>query len=156
MPTQVQDAVAGEMSVPPDALNIFVDAFRSRWPNLGAECHETLRALVLRASKNVEALDVGRAYLQGREETEAGERRHWGIRHWEAKNPQWIIAELVRLLALTGPTVIAVDQIDDLVVRYGVGSTGAVGANALAQDNRQLNLIAGGLMDFREQAPRTW
>ena len=41
MPTQVQHAVAGEMSVPPDALNIFVDAFRSRWPNLGAECHET-------------------------------------------------------------------------------------------------------------------
>jgi hypothetical protein len=155
MPDQIQQALAGDMAVPPDALNIFVDAFRARWPDLGAECHETLRALVLRASKNVEALDVGRAYLQGREETEAGERRHWGIAHREAKNAQWIIEELLRLLALTGPTVIAVDQIDHLVAKYGTGTVNELFANALSRDDRQLNLIASGLLDLRERAARS-
>lgn len=153
MPEQIQDAVAGELSVPPSALNIFVDAFRAQWPDLGADCHDTLRALVLRASKHPEAVDVGLAYLQGHGETETGERRRWGIRHPGGKNPQWMIDELLRLLALTGTTVIAVDQIDALIARFSTGTTDNPYADT--QDDRQLNLIAAGLTDLREQAQRT-
>ena len=152
MPEQIQNAVAGEMSVPPSALDIFVDAFRARWPDLGADCHDTLRALVLRAAKNPEAVDVGVAYLQGHGETELGERRRWGIRHPGEKHPQWMVDELLRLLALTGPTVIAIDQIDYLIAHHSTGSTLEP---TETRDDRQLHRISAGMMDLREQARRT-
>ncbi len=154
MPVTIQDAVAGGMGVPASALDILIDAFRAKWPDVGDDWHDTLRALVLRASRNVEAIEVGRAYLQAREENEPGERKRWGIGRPDAKSPQWILKDLIGLLALTGPIVVAVDQIDALLAVSG-SKLDDVGASLRTGHKQQANAVAAGLMDLREQSPRT-
>lgn len=154
MPTTLQDAVAGDMTVPASALDILIDAFRAKWPDVGDDWHDALRAFVLRASKNVEATEVGRAYLQAREENESGERKRWGIGRPDAKSPQWILKEVIGLLALTGPIVVAVDQIDALLT-VSDSKLNETGADAPAAHSQQAKAVAAGLMDLREQSPRT-
>jgi hypothetical protein len=150
-----QGALAGDMRISPESLDIFIEAFRSRWSRLGMECQDTVRALVLYASKQHEAQDIGNAYLQGREETTSGERARWGIQQRDRKPPQWLVQELFRLLALTGPSVIAVDQIDALVSRYGGSLVYHDEDPQAARDDRQLAMIANGLMDLRELTSRS-
>jgi hypothetical protein len=150
-----QDAIAGDMRISAESLDIFIGAFRSKWPRLGMDCQDTVRALVLYASRQNQAQDVGNAYLQGREETTAGERAQWGIQQRDRKPPQWLVQELFRLLALTGPSVVAVDQIDALVSRYGGSLVYQDEDGRAARDDRQLAMIANGLMDLRELTSRS-
>src|SRR5690606_27973710 len=108
------------------------------------QCRDTLRALVLRASADFTAQDIGEAYLTSGIEETPGEWASWGIRQVN-KSPQEIVRDISRLLALTGPSVIAVDQIDMLVAQCGIRSMHA------DQDWRGVLLIehvAHGLMSL--------
>lgn len=66
--------------------------------------------------------------------------------------PELIVRDLCRLLALTGPTVIAVDQIDTLIAQSVKSLSG--GREDPVQD-AVLERIAGGLMDLRQRTRRT-
>src|SRR6185437_287328 len=107
---------------------------------------DTARALVLLASPDQDDQDVGYYFMTGNE-VNLDDRRRWGI-HATRSVPRLLITELSRLLALTGPTVIAIDQIDALVDEL-VGRPGEpVQFQALAD-------MATGLMTLRDRSFRT-
>ncbi len=112
------------------------------------ECEDTARALVLHGTEDPALSRAGSYYLAGSEELERGERRKWGIRS-TPKAALTLVEDISRLLALTGPTVIAVDQLDTLVALQTkeIGQGGEEGL-LVAQ-------IADGLMRLREVTRRT-
>jgi hypothetical protein len=76
------------------------------------------------------------------------------------KSTRLVIAELSRLIALSGPTVVAVDQIDALIDEVNKVGQGAVGQSSFGQDGGPrpellVNEIASGLMDLRDITRRT-
>jgi hypothetical protein len=129
-----------------------VDAFLA---GLGAldrqvarECADTARALVLLASEDLSVSRVGDSYLDSADELERGERRKWGIQP-ASKPALAVVREVTRLLALTGPMVIAVDQLDTLI---------AMQTKKVAQPGEEellIATIADGLMRLREVTRRT-
>jgi hypothetical protein len=158
-PRSVRRAVAGETALSRAALDAFVDQLRKAQPQVGRECQNTARALVLLGSENFQEQDLGHNFLSSNDEEEPGEREAWGIRR-ERRSPQLIIRDMSRLLALTGPTVIAVDQIDLLIAQSAKSTAGdEVALDPSPQERwRQALLIeqiAGGLMSLRESTRRT-
>ncbi|GAA3442899.1 ATP-binding protein [Planomonospora venezuelensis] len=151
VPRMVRRAVVGTSRLARMPLDTFVDAFRRFDRTLGRDTQDTLRALVLLASDDLAAQDIGDAFLSSTPEEDQGERARWGIRRSE-KSQQEIVMDLSRLLALTGPSVIAVDQIDMLIAQSSLSMDGD------SADHRDLLLveqIAGGLMALREATRRT-
>ena len=132
-------------------LDTFVAAVRRLDPQVAVECGDTARALVLYASSNSDTNCIGDYYLGGDEELKGGERRRWGIRS-QPKSALTRVREVVRLLALTGPIVIGVDQLDTLIARSGL-QTKEFGSTAA--DGLLVAQIADGLMRLREVTRRT-
>ncbi|MGW0071027.1 ATP-binding protein [Streptosporangium sandarakinum] len=152
VPRWVQREVIGNRGVTRGSLDAFVEALRRFNPHVGKDAKDTLRALVLRAGTDHRAQDVGEGFLQALPEEEPGGRAAWGIRQLP-KTPQEIVRDLSRLLALTGPSVIAVDQIDVLVAQSAISSD-----STAVHDWRDLivaDQVAGGLMALREVTRRT-
>jgi Helicase HerA, central domain len=149
-----RDATTGDAAPTPVTLRVFIRELRRIDPRIGLICQDTARALVLLASPLQEDQDVGYYFLTGNE-VDVEDRRRWGI-HATRSVPRLLITELSRLLALTGPTVIAIDQIDALIdelvgeVAPGGGSPGepVSGSRALAD-------MATGLMTLRDRTFRT-
>jgi hypothetical protein len=112
-PPNIRDAVTGRVRPDPDALKAFIRQLRRVDPSIGLICQDTARALVLLASPDQDDQDVGYYFMTGNE-VNLDDRRRWGI-HATRSVPRLLITELSRLLALTGPTVIAIDQIDALI-----------------------------------------
>jgi len=151
-PRAVRRAVTGETPLSRAALDAFVDLLRKHSRQVGLECQDTARALVLRAADDFQTQDVGYNFLCSNDEEEPGERAAWGMRRGK-RSAQEIVRDMSRLLALTGPTLIAVDQIDLLI---------AQSAKSTADDPHEewreallLEQIAGGLMALREMTRRT-
>jgi uncharacterized protein DUF87 len=158
-PRSVRRAVTGETGLTRAAMDAFVDLLRKKNPQVGLECHYTARALVLLGSEGYEEQDIGHSYLSSNDEEESGERAAWGIRR-SRTSAQEIVKDVSRLLALTGPTVMAVDQIDLLIAQSAKSTTGdPISLDPSPQETwRQALLIeqiAGGLMSLRESTRRT-
>ncbi|MFF4416883.1 ATP-binding protein [Streptosporangium sp. NPDC001559] len=152
MPRGVHREVIGNRAVTRESLDAFVEGVRGLNPAIGKDTKDTLRALVLSASPDYAVQDIGDGFLGALAEEEVGERTVWGIRQ-APKTPQEIVRNISWLLALTGPSVIAVDQIDILVAHSPVS-----GDSTAAHDWRDLIVIdqvAGGLMALRESTRRT-
>ncbi|MGH3879949.1 MAG: ATP-binding protein [Actinophytocola sp.] len=144
-------AVSGTAPVTVEDLDALVGGLRRLDPQVAQECGDTARALVLYAATDSRKTNVGQDYLGGFDETDQGERRTWGI-HPRTKPAKSVVRDISRLLALTGPTVIAVDQLDTLVAK----STTRFGEAAQDQPlARELSLLADGLMLLRETTRRT-
>ncbi|MGW5052750.1 ATP-binding protein [Actinokineospora sp. NPDC004072] len=147
VPDAVAAAVLGDAPLTPDDLRVFGNHLRKVDPRIAVECADTIRALVLYGSEHA---DIGMAYLQGL--PEAGEeRRPWGIQP-RAKPSRALVRDISRVLALTGPCVVAIDQLDTLVNRGQDAIDEAVTGTELAQE---IALIADGLMQLRETTRRT-
>ena len=116
------------------------------------QCHQALRALVLVASNDFMAHDIGEGFLQGSEEFTAEERGPWGLRAAPG-SAQECVRDIARLVALAGPAVLAVDQIDTLIAQ----SLAATGQSASDDhgDDRVLEQVAHGLMAVRQTMRRT-
>ena len=94
-------------------LDTFVRALRTRHREVGRDCQDTARALVLHGALDFEAQDVGYAHLIS-EPGDPDGRAAWGLTP-AIRTPQQIVQDVSRLMALTlDPTVIAVDQLDTL------------------------------------------
>ncbi len=150
---QVQAGVVGDTELAPEHLKDFIVGLRMLHNKLGRECQDTLRAMVLYGAADFAAQDVGQSYLQSMEEQEPGERARRGMRT-PAKPARQIVSEISRLLALTGPSVIAIDQIDTVVAE----TTSAVDKVTGPEDwhpNPLFDQVADGLLVLRDVTART-
>ncbi|MFC3897616.1 ATP-binding protein [Lentzea rhizosphaerae] len=146
-PPEVAAAVVGEAALTPEHLRTFVSGLRKVDSRIAVECGDTIRALVLYASEHS---DIGRSYLKGVDDT-GEERRRWGLPA-EAIPSRALVRDISRVLAMTGPCVIAVDQLDTLVNK-GQDEVGERVTNPeLVQEIAD---ISDGLMQLRETTRRT-
>ncbi len=141
--------VTGEVPPSPEALKVFIAALRRSDPKIGLTCQDTARALALLASPKQEDQDVGYYYLTGYE-VDLEDRRRWGI-NTTRKIARLLVNEVSQLLALTGPIVIAIDQVDALIDEL-IGISAGEAAHA---QSRSLADVATGLMSLRDVAHRT-
>ncbi|MEH3140688.1 MAG: DUF87 domain-containing protein [Mycobacterium kyogaense] len=117
------------------------------------QCHQVLRALVLLLSNDFIAHDIGEGFLQGSEEFTAEERGPWGLRTAPA-SAQECVRDIARLVALAGPAVLAVDQIDTLIAQ-SLAATGQSASDDGGRDDIVLEQVAHGLMAVRQTMRRT-
>ena len=149
-------AVIGETDLTEAALNSFVTGLRALNERVASRCRGTLRALALRASADEEHQDIADNYFAGGGEAVPGERLPWKI-NARPQKPQELVREISWLLALTGPAVIAFDQIDTAVAQAAVQADLAKLATGEA-NVRQAALLTGlahGLSDLRDTMQRT-
>ncbi len=155
-PRASRRAVIGETELTRAALDAFVTGLRDYDPHVAHECRDTLRALALRASDDEVHQDVADSFFASEGEDTPGERHRWGIRT-KFRTAQEHVREISWLLAVTGPSVIAFDQLDT-----------AVAQAALQQDLAKLGVdeadprlavmathLANGLTDLRDTTRRT-
>ena len=152
MPRMERRALLGQRTLSRETLDTFIMALRQVNRQVAAETQDTARALVLHASDDFAAQAVGEAYLSAIPESEPGERAQWGIRPVE-KTPQELVRDLSRLLALTGPSLIAVDQLDTLVAQSALSTDPA--GELDWRYKLTVEQVAGGLMTLREVTRRT-
>src|SRR6202012_3538667 len=117
-------------------------------------------------SADAEAQDIAEGFLVSEEEAEPGEWAAWGRRPL-IKRPAEIVTELSWLLGLTGPIVLAGDQIDTVIAQNTEadpadpaaipGAAGGRGGGRAADRARHLlaEEIGDGLMELREKPRRT-
>ncbi|MDF3339806.1 DUF87 domain-containing protein [Mycolicibacterium septicum] len=147
-------AVIGDDDLTPEILNDFVNSLHKVHRHTVKRAHHTLRALVLLGAGDLELQDVGEAFLTG-----SGEREAWGLPA-PVLTPQESVRDISRLIALAGPSVLALDQIDTLLAQSvdrtdtGGASPGSDGT-ARSAGNRDLEHIAHGLMSIRQTMRRT-
>jgi hypothetical protein len=151
-PRTVRRAVVGASELSRATLDAFVDLLRKTNRQVGIDCQDTARALALRAAEDTSAQDIGHEFLGSNDEENPGERASWGMRKGR-RSAQEVVRDVSRLLALTGPTVIAVDQIDMLIAQSAKSTAGQ--ARPQWQEALLLEQIAGGLMSLRETTRRT-
>lgn len=145
-------AIIGEDKLTPETLDKFVGAVHAVHPRLVNQSQATLRALTLYATNDLSVLDIGNAFLQSIEEAQPGGREQWGIQQ-AILTPQQVVRDISRLLAATGPSVLAVDQIDTLLAQSR-SSTNAQ-SDIESSDNLVIEEVAHGLMSLRENLGRT-
>lgn len=139
----VRDAVTGVVPPSPEDVRAFTAALRGLDSSLLPPCLDTARALMLLASPDPSHTEIGYSYLDGGD-VDAVERRPWNIRS-KPNTARFVINQVSRLLALSGPTVVAIDQVDALIDQVG--------------KDEDVSLIAGvatGLMDLRDTTFRTF
>ncbi|MDG4763029.1 DUF87 domain-containing protein [Solwaraspora sp. WMMD406] len=153
-PRAVRRSVTGETELTRHALDAFVDQVRKANRQIGTECQDTARALVLYASDDGTAQDVGYDFLSSSDEESPGALAAWGIRR-SKRAPQEIVRDTSRLVALVGPTVIALDQIDLMVAQSVKSTTREVRGEVDWQTSLLLEQIASGLMSLRENTRRS-
>src|SRR3984957_13789713 len=139
----VRDAVTGVVPPRPEDVSAFVAALWCRNPSLLPPCLHTARALVLLASPESSHTEIGYYYLDGGD-VEAADRSAWGIKS-RPNTARFVINQVSQLLALSGPAVVAVDQIDALIDQVGKD-----------EDTRMIAGVATGLMDLRDTTFRTF
>ncbi|GAA2676780.1 helicase HerA domain-containing protein [Actinoplanes palleronii] len=152
VPFAERQALIGAAPLLRPAVEALLGALHRHAPDVAMECRHTVRALALYNAGDFRAREVGNNFLQSGEECEPGERAPWGLPR-EVHPPEKVVGELSWLLSLTGPSVIAVDQIDGLLAP--VAKAIQAGQSAEWQDSLQLDQIANGLMDLRERTHKT-
>ncbi|WBB73464.1 DUF87 domain-containing protein [Micromonospora sp. WMMD1128] len=153
-PRTVRRAVAGETELSRSTLDAFVDLIRKKDRQIGTECQDTARALVLYAAEQSALQDIGYDFLSSMDEEEPGQRAGWGLRR-NRRAPQEVVRDTSRLLAVVGPTVIAVDQIDLMIAQSVKATNQEVRGEADWQTSLLLEQVASGLMALRETTRRT-
>lgn len=151
LPEAATLAITGRRGLTASALDAFADGLRRIDHQVGLECRDTARALVLYAAADPGLNNIGEDYLGGLEEYPTGGRDKWGIRP-RTKPVRTLVSDMSRLLALTGPSVFAVDQIDTLVAKSTTVINDSERDPVLAAE---LAVLADGLMLLRETTRRT-
>ncbi|WBB96868.1 DUF87 domain-containing protein [Solwaraspora sp. WMMA2080] len=152
-PRAVRRSITGDTELTRHALDALVDQVRKINRQIGTECQDTARALVLYASDDGTAQDLGHDFLSSSDEESPGALAAWGIRR-SKRAPQEIVRDASRLLALVGPTVIALDQIDLMVAQSVKSTSREVRGEVDWQTSLLLEQIASGLMSLRENTRR--
>jgi hypothetical protein len=133
-------------------LDEFIGGLQRVDRQVGTECQNTARALVLSLSPESAIQEIGYSYFELDGAVEDADRQQWGFRRGQ-RLPQQLLGDLSQLLALTGPSVIAVDQLDSLMAQ--VATAGSADDVQAQTRTRLVNEIADGLMELREFTRRT-
>ncbi|MGV0782976.1 helicase HerA domain-containing protein [Mycolicibacterium sp. XJ775] len=142
-------AVIGDDDLTPEILNDFVNALHKVHRHTVKRAHHTLRALVLLGAGDLELQDIGEAFLTG-----SGERESWGLPA-PTLTAQESVRDISRLIALAGPSVLALDQIDTLLAQSTERTDTADAGPDRTAGNTDLEHIAHGLMSIRQTMRRT-
>ena len=136
-------AILGQNELTPEVLNEFVIGMRKVNPDV-KNYQQTLRALVLLGSSDFELQDIGEAFLISTDLADE-DRASWGL-ETPPHNPEEGVRAISRIVAMAGPAVMALDQIDGLLAQ-----------SALTEDssNGDLERVAQGLLLAREITRRT-
>ncbi|MDG4663787.1 DUF87 domain-containing protein [Mycobacterium sp. 236(2023)] len=137
-------AIIGDDDLDAETLYRFIKALSVVAKETVWQCHQTLRALVLLGSNDFVAHDIGEGFLQGSEEFSSEERGPWGLRA-APTSAQECVRDISRLVALAGPSVLAIDQIDTLLAQ----------SMSSRSDDGVLEQVAHGLMALRQTTRRT-
>ncbi|MEX3651042.1 ATP-binding protein, partial [Mycolicibacterium porcinum] len=142
-------AVIGDDDLTPDILTDFVNSLHKVHRHTVKRAHHTLRALVLLGAGDLELQDIGEAFLTG-----SGEKEAWGLPA-PVLTPQESVRDISRLIALAGPSVLALDQIDTLLAQSGertdtAGAAPGPDGTVRSAGNTDLEHIAHGLMSIRQ------
>jgi hypothetical protein len=148
LPQSVREAVSGQVPPTREDLNAFAAALHQHDNSVLLAGQDVARALALFASPKQEHSEIGESFL-AEYDLAPEERRAWGIRTSRV-DVRFMIRELSRILALSGPTVVAVDQIDALIDKV----TKAAERGAAKQDYIVAE-VAGDLMALRDRTRRT-
>lgn len=150
VPEPVAKAILGRASLSRDDLDVFVSAIREVDAQVAVECGDTIRALALYASADSKLTGIGKGYLSGSTDQE-DDRRKWGMDP-EPTSQRALVRDISRVLALTGPSVAAIDQLDSLIEKAANATDERVTNPELAGE---LVAIADGLIQLRETTRRT-
>ncbi|MER5643404.1 ATP-binding protein [Streptosporangium sp. NPDC002524] len=149
LPRKTQQAIIGNQTVTPEDLDLFIEALYDIDRRVGREAQDVARALVLLGAGHNALVAIGESYICSIADGES-DRSRWGFRQVR-KSPQEIVRDISRLLALTGPSVVAFDQLDTFIAQSSVyveGSPDPVATAAVLQ-------FAHGLTNLREMTSRT-
>jgi len=152
---EVRKQIAGRQPLTPEGLARFIYDLRRLDNRVGGACQDTARALVLFRSQDPDLQDLAELFLLAREDSASADWdqwEHWGLRRL-GKTAGEIASEISRLLALTGPTLLAVDQIDGLIATTDASYDDEGGVTV--EQGRLLEQIGDGLMSLRQEMPRT-
>ncbi|WP_405165911.1 DUF87 domain-containing protein [Nocardia sp. NBC_01499] len=132
----------GTMAVRRPELDEFIERIEALDEQVALQCKDTLRALVLYQAKR-ELREVGYSFLALADGIDESDRAAWGFRR-RNDAPQLIFQHMIRLFALTGPVVLALDQVDTVIAESGEDD-----------ENNLASQLADGLMQMREETVRT-
>ena len=117
---------------------------------------DIVRALVLLNAEDFSVSDIGHGWLQGLG-IEEKDKAFFGFRTGQ-KRPVEIIKGLSWIMSLTGPSVLALDQLDSIVTQYHLASGIAAQDNATEEQRVSYSIIqgiAGGIMALRDVTYRS-
>ncbi len=143
-------SVVGDADLTPETLSKFLNMLHKSKGEMVRRTHHTLRALVLLGANDPGVQDVGQAYLHSAEDLDDTGRRIWGI-GVSTLTPQEAVRDISQLVAIAGPAVLAIDQIDTLLAPPLDCASALDGATF----NRDLERVAHGLMSIRQTMRRT-
>jgi hypothetical protein len=146
-------AVIGDDELTPEILSTFVKALHTSNRETVSQTRHTLRALVLLGAADLDVQDVGQAYLNSAEDVDDTGRRTWSV-GVSTLTPQECVRDISWLVALAGPAVLAIDQIDTLLAQGADRADPLVRAEG-ATDNSDIEHVAHGLMSIRQNMRRT-
>ncbi|AQA05344.1 AAA family ATPase [Mycobacterium sp. MS1601] len=141
-------AIVGDDELNPDILERFVTGLFKVHRETVRQCRHVLRSLVLLGSLDFGEQDIGQAFLSSNDEPD--DRSKWGLPAPKA-TAQETVRDIARVVALAGPLVLAVDQIDTLLAQ----SPERTQSSTEQTDNRDLEHVAHGLMSVRQTMRRT-
>ncbi|GAA2260084.1 DUF87 domain-containing protein [Glycomyces scopariae] len=147
VPDKVQRRILSDRQPDDESVSRFIEAVRDLDPSL-ASTRKTLRALMMLHSRDETTANAGDDYLNG---GEAEFDPELGMTRSKPKPPRGIVRDLSQLMSLCGATVVAVDQVDDLV-RTSSSSTSDKHRERAGQ---LLDMLGSSLVDVRDETRRT-
>lgn len=134
-------------------LNSFAAGLIRREVGLGPDLADTARALAMYGAMDESVQSLARNWLVGAPEQNLEELRPWGI---NGPRPiERIVQDIFRLIALTGHSVLALDQLDPLVA-HASASPASVAAQQEDQGRDEaVQQVAQGVMLLRDLTQRT-
>lgn len=136
----------------PEAVEAVVAAVHTASGYLDGTARDVVRALCLLSSGHPNDLTIAEDWLSCKTEAAAGSRARWGL-HPETRKPREILLALTKVVALVGPILFCIDQIDEMVEKAAELNT--AGASSSTDLDARLSNLAMGLMDFIEHSRRT-
>jgi hypothetical protein len=149
-PRRVRRAIMGDAPLTRGILDEFGQLLYDHDPMVCRECRDTALALAMLCADSAPLREIGDTYMQS-DEDDHNERVEWGLRR-APRSPELIVQDLSWLMALTGPSVIAIDQIDALVAQ-SVKELDEKGTVTASQD-AMLERIGNGLTMLRNHTRR--
>ncbi|MCD0444121.1 DUF87 domain-containing protein [Glycomyces sp. A-F 0318] len=147
VPDKVCRRILGDRQPDNESISRYIEAVRELDPSL-ASTRKTLRALIMLHSQDEVTANAGEDYLNG---GEVGFDPEIGMTHSQPKPPREIVRDLSRLMSLCGATVVAVDQVDDIVRASNSGTTEKHRESA----GQLLDMLGINLIDVRDETRRT-